>query len=72
MNRRFALLGLVSAILAVVLFFSVRPGLAQAPPRVKTSEGLIVEEVQVGRSCVVVVSRSDSGAGDHVAVVPCR
>jgi hypothetical protein len=72
MHRRIALCGLASMLVTVLVFLVVRPSLAQAPTRTRTSEGLIVEEVQVGKSCVIVISRADSGAGDHVAAVPCR
>ena len=36
---------------------------------VTTERGIHVEEVRVGGSCVVVVSRG--GPSDHIAVVPC-
>ena len=37
-------------------------------PAVTTPNGFVVEEVQVGASCVVVVTRGASGS---VAAVPC-
>ena len=37
-------------------------------PAVTTPDGFVVEEVRVGDSCVVVVTR---GAGGSVAAVPC-
>lgn len=36
---------------------------------VMTERGIHVEEVRVGGSCVVIVSRG--GPSDHIAVVPC-
>ena len=38
-------------------------------PSVLTRQGFSVEEVRVGASCVVVVSRG--GPNDNVAAVPC-
>lgn len=46
------------------------PQAAQAP-RVTTASGFHAEEVRVGGSCVVIVSRAGTGASDYVAAVPC-
>jgi hypothetical protein len=37
-------------------------------PSVMTPHGFIVEEVQVGGSCVVIVSRTPA---EHIAATPC-
>jgi hypothetical protein len=47
----------------------VTGGNTQNPPRTVTPSGLTVEEVKVGGSCVIVVSRSTN---QQVAVAPCN
>jgi hypothetical protein len=42
------------------------------PTMVTTQGRFVVEEVKVGGSCVVIVSRVGSGPSDHLAVVPCN
>ena len=61
------------AILAILAFVGW-PLAAQQAPRaaaVTTASGIQVEEVRVGGSCVVVVSRGGPGP-NTVAAVPCR
>jgi hypothetical protein len=36
-----------------------------------SGSGIRAEEVRVGQSCVVIVSRGNSGPSDHLAAVPC-
>jgi hypothetical protein len=84
MNRRVAFAFLLVVIVSFLgLKLTTRPIAAQAakgvPTTVKLASGLIVEEVRVGSSCVVVVSRGGPGEksdgvplSDELAAVPCR
>jgi hypothetical protein len=81
MKNRLTQLGLVAlatAILTVLVMGFWRPVAAQQTAQqdtlVFTRTGFAVEEVLVGQSCVVVVSRGLSGpqAAISLAAVPCR
>jgi hypothetical protein len=82
MIRRFAFGLLAVMVLTLGLKLMTRSISAQASKSVTTvrlADGLVVEEVRVGSSCVVVVSRGGPGpnaegvvlSGD-LAAVPCR
>jgi hypothetical protein len=43
----------------------------QGHPVAWSGSGMRAEEVRVGQSCVVIVTRGNSGVSDHVAAVPC-
>jgi hypothetical protein len=67
-------------ILVAVVAATAGAGVTLAVPSVKaqatyvatTSSGVRVEEVKVGTSCVVVLSRVGAGTSDDIAAVPCR
>ena len=81
MNRRtstiLAAVFVVLVTVAALATFTLTRVTAQEPqpprrqgfPSVVTSHGFVVEEVRVGGSCVIVVSRAN---GDDVQAVPCR
>ena len=73
MNRTLTLLAAVAAIIVLLAaFVSVRAQGANGAV-VITKYGLTVEEVRVGSSCVVVVTRAGINADNApIAVVPCR
>ncbi len=73
MRSKAALLGVfvLGILVALVAMTTVRAQEAN-PTVVQTNGGLTVEQVRVGSSCSVVVSRTGSGPSDPVAVAPCR
>jgi hypothetical protein len=83
MIRRIAF-GLVLAVMVLILgakltIPSISAQAGRGVTTVKLAYGVIVEEVKVGNSCVVVVSRggpSEKSEGivvsGHLAAVPCR
>lgn len=75
MKIRVALLMVLSAVLGVMLASAVHPVLAQGQTKVTTASGLTLEQVTVGTSCVVVVTRSfttPAGLEQQMAASPCR
>ncbi len=83
MIRRIAF-GLILAVIVLILGLtlitrSISAQAGRGVTTVKLASGLVVEEVKVGNSCVVVVSRGGPGeksdgmvlSGD-LAAVPCR
>jgi hypothetical protein len=73
--KRLAILTVLSATLGVIATLAVHPVLAQNQTRVTTGSGLTLEQVTVGNSCVVVVTRAfttTTGLEQQMAVAPCR
>ena len=70
---RLALAVVVAAVFVAIaaVAMAARP-VAQTPSTATTKSGMVVEEVRVGGSCVVVVTRAGAGASDDIAAVPCR
>jgi hypothetical protein len=74
-DRRYSMtlkagLGVVVLGVVAVLGTSLMAQQAVKVPSVITPHGFIVEEVRVGQSCVVIVSRGGPPS-EHVAAVPC-
>lgn len=71
-RRLLSFCGIALFVLVAVMWTQLLPANAQSPqqfPKVRTSSGILVEEVKVGGSCVVVVSEATpSGA---VTAIPC-
>ena len=74
MRNRLALAAVLGAILGTSFGLLIHPVSAQSaqPASAKTQGGFYAEEIRVGGSCVVIVSRSGSGTSDYLAVVPCN
>ena len=72
MTRSHVAFVLVVLVMAFGALVAARQRATQSPVTFLTRTGILVEEVKVGGSCVVVVTRSGTGPGDHVAAVPCR
>ena len=70
MTKRLVLAAITMSIAFAGLQSFGRPVVAQSTIA-RTSNGLLVERVQVGGSCVVIVSRGAAGDG-NVAAVPCN
>lgn len=73
--KRLALVTALAATFGVIATLAARPLLAQNQTRVTTGSGLTLEQVTVGTSCVVVVTRSfttSAGLSQQMAVAPCR
>jgi len=70
MTKRFVL-GTIAVCIAFTGLQSFERPVAAQSTTVRTSNGLLVEEIRVGGSCVVIVSRGAPGDG-NVAAVPCN
>jgi hypothetical protein len=68
---RVQVLSLLAVIAFVFLWNATRSSQAQQPSAKTVGSGFQVEEVRVGSSCVVVISRDGPGE-PAVAAVPCR
>jgi hypothetical protein len=64
------LAGLLLGTVGVLSLMGLR-GEAVTSQSATTDSGFHVEEVRVGTSCVVIVSRKGSGTSDYIAAVPC-
>ena len=70
MTTRLAL-GAIAVCIAFAGLQSLEKPVAAQSTIARTSNGLLVEKIQVGGSCVVIVSHGAPGDG-NVAAVPCN
>lgn len=74
MIGRYALSFILGGLLVGVVGYASK-GLSAEQPQghavAHSGSGIRAEEVRVGQSCVVIVSRANSGPSDYVAAVPC-